>query len=330
MSKQQRNTLIRLAVSVIGVVLVVLTVDVGQATNDLVGIRGGGFAAAVALFQVGLVVRAARWWVLLRSHDVRLPLWKLVRLYYFGMFFNLFLPTGFGGDVVRAAELGSELDVATSAATVLLDRMMGLMSLFMIALIMTPFAWGVVPSDMLTLTAAVSLVGLVGGVLVIQGGLFGAILRTIDRVLGRVGLIRKLVGAFIRFNDAIAVVGQHRRAVLEAFAISTAFNALLILMHIVLSRALALDVPALGYVLIVPLTSILLLVPSIQGIGVRETAFVVLMGSFGAPEPTALALSLAVLLQNVISGVIGLVLYVPYTLRQPAPNDAPPQTPPAR
>ncbi|HID90118.1 MAG TPA: flippase-like domain-containing protein, partial [Anaerolineae bacterium] len=60
---------------------------------------------AFGLFVVSLVIRAARWAVLLRALGLQVPLGRLVHLYFVGAFFNSFLPSGFGGDVVRALEL---------------------------------------------------------------------------------------------------------------------------------------------------------------------------------------------------------------------------------
>lgn len=316
-NKQTRNLIIRLAVSVVGLVLVALTVDFRAAGNTLLNIQLSGFILALLLFQIGIGVRAVRWWMLLRPHSQNLPITNLIRLYYVGMFFNLFLPTGFGGDVVRAAELGTEIPPTTSAATVLLDRMLGLMGLFLITLIAAPFAWGTMPGEVLLPALGVSIVGMIGGVLVIQGDLFAAMLRLAQRLIGRIALFARIIQALNKFNDAIARVGRDRSAVAGAFAMSMIFNAILIWIHIVLADALMFDVPALAYTLIVPLTSILLLVPSIAGIGVREFGLVSLLGFFTQDSDTAFALSIAILLQNLFTGVFGAGVYLVYTLQKP-------------
>ncbi len=320
MNRKQVNALLRVGVSLLGIVALLQIIDLRAAADALVQIDSWGFWGALALFQVGLVVRAARWWVLLRPHSDALPLWKLVRLYYFGMFFNLFLPTGFGGDVVRAAELGTEVPPAVSAATVVLDRMIGLMALFGIAVVALPFSAGVVPTYLLLLAGGVALVGLIGGVLVLQGSLFGVILQRLTVRLGEVRFVGKALGALTKFNDAVALVGKHRGALLGAFGYSTVFNVILIAMHVVLSAALGLDVPVMAYVLIVPLTSVLLLIPSIQGLGVRDLSLVALVGAFTTQTDAVAALSAAIILQNLVSGVIGLVLYGAYTLGRSQEN----------
>lgn len=315
MSKQQRGFLLRLAVSVIGLALVVLTVDVRQAVASLLTIAPSGLLLAIAIFQLGLVVRALRWWLLLRAHAANLPLWQLLRLYYIGMFFNLFLPTGFGGDVVRAAELGSSgVSRPTAAATVLLDRMLGIVALFAVAIVAAPFAIGLVPANLLWTGVTLSVVGCFAGALVLQGRLFAVVLTWAERLLGRFPLVLKLITSLRKFNDAVALVGREPRTLGAAFGVSLVFNLLLILMHIVLSQALSLQIPPLAYAIIVPLTSILLLVPSIAGIGLREVSLVGMLALFDANLEASAALGFAVLLQNIISGVVGLLWYLQYSL----------------
>ena len=52
------------------------------------------------------LVSSYKWQVLLVSKRIFVSLYRLFALYYIGKFFNLFLPTGMGGDVARVYELG--------------------------------------------------------------------------------------------------------------------------------------------------------------------------------------------------------------------------------
>ncbi len=324
MNRKQIGLLLRIAVSVIGIGLVVLSVNIEEAVNSLLSVNPAGFILAVVIFQLGIVIRAARWWVLLRPHAIQLPFWKLVRLYYVGMFFNLFLPTGFGGDVVRAAELGTEVDPATSAATVVLDRMLGLMALFAIALGATPFVAGMVPTQLLYVTSIVSLAGLVAGLMVLHGQAFAFVLRLGSRTFSGLPFVDKVLSALTKFNDAISLVGKDYKAIAQAFAISAVFNVSLILIHIILANALGLDVTWVAFIVVVPLTSILLLVPSIAGIGVRESGLVYMLDLFTDDLEKGAALGIAVLLQNVIGGLLGWVWYIIYSLQKRTAADAAP------
>ena len=59
---------------------------------------------AVALLMVG--VSCWKWSLLLRAQGIRLPARYLLKTYFVGYFFTNFLPTGIGGDAVRAMRVG--------------------------------------------------------------------------------------------------------------------------------------------------------------------------------------------------------------------------------
>src|SRR5512139_4079379 len=59
---------------------------------------------AVALLMVG--VSCWKWRMLLRAQGIDLPLGYLFRTYLVGYFFTNFLPSGIGGDAVRALRVG--------------------------------------------------------------------------------------------------------------------------------------------------------------------------------------------------------------------------------
>src|SRR6516225_8280959 len=86
--------------------------------------------AAVGLYALTQVASACRWQLLARPLGFRLPLLRAIGLYFVGMFFNLFLPTSVGGDVMRAWYLARSQDGAAAtggrlaaALSVLADRL---------------------------------------------------------------------------------------------------------------------------------------------------------------------------------------------------------------
>ena len=98
----------------------------------------GYLALAFALFVSSLVVRAFRWRVLLQGLGIKVPFGRLVRLYFVGQFFSSFLPSQFGGDVMRAVELTQDTQSSAAIGTVLVDRMTGLIMLFAMGLAVLP------------------------------------------------------------------------------------------------------------------------------------------------------------------------------------------------
>src|SRR5207244_2735510 len=76
--------------------------DWARLSAAFAGLRLNFWLAAVGLYVLTQVVSAVRWQMLSRPLGFEQPLSHYVGFYFIGMFFNLFLPTSVGGDVVRA------------------------------------------------------------------------------------------------------------------------------------------------------------------------------------------------------------------------------------
>ena len=91
-------------------------------------------AVALLLYLAMLMVSAWRWHQLLEAQHVDTTFGRLLTSYLVATFFNNFLPSNIGGDVIRirdtAAASGSKTQAAT---TVLLDRVIGLIGVIFVA-----------------------------------------------------------------------------------------------------------------------------------------------------------------------------------------------------
>lgn len=88
------------------------------------------FALALGLMLVSRLAISLRWHVLLRSAGVPASGGQSVKLTFAGLFAGNFLPTTVGGDLARlggALHLG--FDAAVSAASLLMDRLVGLVGM---------------------------------------------------------------------------------------------------------------------------------------------------------------------------------------------------------
>ena len=91
-------------------------------------------AVAVTCYALMLVLSTWRWQLLLSAQGYPAPLRDLSASYLVATFFNNFLPSNIGGDVVRVRD-SSRLtgSVVTSLAVVAVDRIVGLGALYALA-----------------------------------------------------------------------------------------------------------------------------------------------------------------------------------------------------
>jgi uncharacterized protein (TIRG00374 family) len=307
LSEQTRNrllNLLKIVVSLGGIAILALTQDLQQVAQILREMDWLPFLFALVLFLSGSFVRAYRWGCLVWALGVNASWWRLVGLYFVGGFFSLFLPTGVGGDAVKMFELSRDGGRAAPAiSSVLVDRFLGLFVLFAIALVALLGSHELVSSELRTLIAVVFVGSLVGAGLLVQrtwietwGHRLG-----LDRILGRFKILKELY-------ETVHLYGA--TSLLRATGASVVWNLILIFGYYFLGQAVGMEVPLGRYLLLVPVISALLMVPSIGGLGIREGATVLLFAQMGTTEAQALALAVTYDLTLVVNGLIGASIYI--------------------
>jgi uncharacterized protein (TIRG00374 family) len=257
---------------------------------------------------LGLVVRAFRWHIVLHGVGSSIRFGRLVELYLVGSFFNAFLPSGLGGDVVRAAEAAQDVDSSIAASTVVIDRLTGLLALFLMALAVLPFRPAGFPVQLAWIVGAICVLGLAVGIVALDGRILHAIVRRLPPALRSAG-----DGFLDRF--ARTIDGCRRTALSGALLVSVLFNAIQIGWWVATGLALGLDVPISYYLLIVPLMSLALLVPSIGGLGVRENLSPALFSGAGLMAEQAVALTLLVFGLERVASLLGAPVYLASIIR---------------
>jgi uncharacterized membrane protein YbhN (UPF0104 family) len=92
------------------------------------------FTVATVVFAAGNVIAALRWWLLLRTQSIFIGLWAAVKLFFLGWFYNNFMPSSVGGDLVRAWYVTKHTDKKFEAAlSVFVDRGIGMAGTLAIA-----------------------------------------------------------------------------------------------------------------------------------------------------------------------------------------------------
>jgi hypothetical protein len=136
--------------------------------------------------------------------------------------------------------------------------------------------------------------------------------RLVNRVFGRIRLL-KLGERLDRAYDAVKQYRHSRSALLLSFAAGIGVQATLSLSWFSVARAIGGTVPLIYYFIFIPLLNIVVNIPTIGGLGVREWAFVLfftpawLTGHLGQ-EP-ALASALLFLALDLVFALAGGVLF---------------------
>ena len=266
-------------------------------------------AGALALYLLMVLASAWRWGLLLDAQGVHVPGRALTGSFLVATFFNNFLPSNIGGDVIRIADTARPARSRTLATTVVLvDRGLGLLGLVLLAAV------------------AASVVGDTGASPVppalLWAGFAGAAVASIAVLLAPswiitlLGPLRRLhpewVGA--RLESLGEVLGRFRRAraaVAGCFAGAVLVQAILVGFYAAIAHAIGVGISPWHMAVLVPVSFLVQMLPvSVNGFGVREATFSFYFAQLGLPIEAALVISLLGAGLVMLFSLTGAVVYV--------------------
>ena len=255
----------------------------------------GYFVATVAIYVAGQVMSAWRWQLLAAVVGVRARFRDFLGYYFVGLFTNLFVPGLLGGDALRAVYLGRKTHrLGEAVASVVADRGTGLIALFWLAALMALL----IPSALAPpLIKAIVLTGAIALAIVLLAPLVSMILPRLPRLLRRgLGVVHPYL---------------HRPlSMFPGFSLSFLLQASLGVAQWILARGLGLPQPLAVFLLCVPIANVAAGFPvTLNGLGVRETAYLVLFGMAGMARDDAIALGLLWFAATMLGGLTGAVAF---------------------
>lgn len=268
-------------------------------------------ALGVLLFLIAMVINALKWWVLLRAQEIAIPFRAVLNYTFVGFFFNNLLPANIGGDVMRGVGVAYHTErAAQAAASVVLDRIIGLsayMSVAALASGITVFVTGRSDLQVLVLVAVVATAALA----VVAAVLLSRRVRAlVGRVIAATPL-RPLHAIWESLSTAFEAYRYRYRSLLLAYGIGLGGILSTSWVNFVLSESLGGGISLLHILLFTPLTALVLIIPiSIGGLGLNQVAYPFFYGLVGTPAPHALALSLFIQATQVLCSLPGGLLWL--------------------
>ncbi len=283
-------------------------------------------AVAVGLVLADRALMAYRWLQLLCIVDPahRPPLWPVMRIFFVSTFVGTFLPANVGGDVVRAYSLSRHrVRTGDAVASVFMDRMLGVASLLLMALVGLALAHDLIANWTIVLSLAVAAALCMATLLLI----FSDRVETLaGMVLGRLpGTVRH---GGLRLLESVRQYSGYRGQLLSVLASSIAVQVLRIVQAYFLGRGLGIAAAVATYFAFLPLILLVMLVPvTFNGIGTSQVAFVWFFARAGVPRSPAFALSVLFVALGIVGNLPGGVLYAAGRRRAAEPEPAaPPQS----
>lgn len=230
---------------------------------------------ALPTFILSKLVSAIRLNIYFQNIGLSLATWQNVKLYWLGMFYNLFLPGSISGDVYKIVMLKRSYNTTykKTSAAVLLDRFSGLLGL---GLILAAYSIFVVDKATYVIT-------ITGGVILAGAALYYIIHRW----------LKDFIPGFI-----------------PTFLLGIVVQVLQVICIYIVMAALGITSNAAEYIFIFLVSSVASVLPfTIGGLGIREVIFLEGSKLFGLAQETSVLISLLFYLITVLTSAAGL-LYV--------------------
>ena len=271
---------------------------------------------------IGYCVTAWRWRTLLKAQGYLVKYPPLIASFLTAGFFNNILPSIVGGDLILAYDSATRIgDGYRTVPVLVVARMCGLLALMVICLSAILVKMSLLLTYQQDLSAVWGFMITFGFVVfslvvAVQPRVANAIENLMDRlpVVNKVGAkLKKVFGVFRAYQE-------RKRYLFASLAISLLFHLNVVAYYYAMSWVLGLGVAPIDMLVAAPIVIMMMMVlPSINGIGVRDKGFSIMLG---LDPRVAITYACADLGLRIIYGLIGgIVFLVRVALAQSRPPE---------
>jgi len=306
-----KGNLIRLTVTFLLLALILRRVDWAEFVRIGAGARIDLVVGAYLLNLSMVFVNTLRWRILVRALGTTVGFFRLSGYYFVCMFFNNFMPTSIGGDVMRVLDLSRHTGKKSSAmASIVVERFLGLYSLFPLGLGAFLILRPTLPSRDLFLAATIGMALLFFAITVVIRRStirhFAPLARPFEKWMVRFQ-VREKGG---RLYDYLDFYKGRKRAVAVSLFLSLASRAVWIMACWIFGRSIGLPLSPIVYFLLMPIVEIGRMIPiSLAGLGIREWLFIVILARFGIDSTYAVFVSMLIYGVFIVNGLLGGIVY---------------------
>jgi uncharacterized protein (TIRG00374 family) len=310
MTKKTAIQVLKIAVS-IGLYVYIFwkVVDIGHLWAELKSADLFFFSLAVVVYFLAQGLSAYRWYLTMGPLEMRIPYPRLLSYYFLGMFFNFLMPTAIGGDVFRIYYLNKETKrLSASTTSVFMDRNIGMGGLMLVAAVVAAYAGTRING--VPLAPIFALV-----ILAFAAANLALFYRPSYNALHRLLSIFKLKKADERVEHLFVAFNSFRGkwgVITAALGLSIAVQVGCAFVNLLAAQAIGLSTNGgwIDYLIFIPTIGLITMIPvSVNGMGWREFAYIVLFSSVGATEHQAAALAFLWFGVTVLTSLPGGIIY---------------------
>lgn len=303
--KQRIYSILRLGVSIVlvGALLYMMRGNYASIAGILKSTSLKLFVLGIAVFLLAVLIASLRVKLLIQAQELNVSFPEAAGLTFIGYFFNNFLPTSIGGDVVKAYYVGKKTGArSASYAAIFMDRFLGLFTMVLMAALALFFAKGFMNDK--------AVFWMVYGVIALSAVFLVFVFNKnfASRFSFLLKLARPIEDKLRKLYDTIHSYRRHRFLLAQSIVISFFSQVAYFYSIALLVLSVGSKIPMKELFLRMPLVSALSMLPSINGLGVREGSIVALFSPLIGSQ-SAFAVSILMLAMLMVTSLFGGLIY---------------------
>ncbi len=300
-------TILRIFIGIGLMTLLIWRLDLGKILTNIRSIEFHYLLYALIPYFFFIIVSAWRWQVLLNYKRFNIPFGRTLMIYFIATFFNNFLPTTIGGDVMRVL-YSMKQRRADALATVLVDRILGFVGLFVFAFFAVLYLF-IIRHQTEFLPFIV--IGLAIIVMITYLFFSERAYNRLSPIVQKVKIL-KLGERLNRLHEAATDFSGAWATIIVCIVYSVVIQALLAIgPFLVMAGMPTSKVSVLPFFIYVPIINVVSMIPiSFNALGVREYFYVLLFARVGFAAETAVAISLVSFFLYFVLSLAGGVFFI--------------------
>ena len=263
------------------------------------------FYFIIAIFSIFLyyLFFSLRWRSLLKAQNIEISKGRSYSYIIISFFFNNFLPSGLGMDMIRSAYAGGKGKFEKALGASMMERVLGIIGMMLIGIIAI-LSWR---RDFAKLYIYF---GIILFILLIYYSLTSLKFSWLKEKLLSIKLLN-LGNSIKEFYRAFKTYKSKRKIMIVGIGYSVLLQLFVIVINYFIAKGLSLPIPFFALFAYIPLITVISLIPiTINGLGLREAAYIFFFSSFNIAKSEAFSISLLFFVASVIASCAGGIAFL--------------------
>jgi uncharacterized protein (TIRG00374 family) len=255
-------------------------------------------------FLLYYLIFSLRWNFLLKAQKIDISRSRSYLYILVSFFFNNFLPSGLGMDLVRSAYAGGKENFEKALGTSITERILGMIGMMTIGVL------AVFSVKAKFAKFSILYIGLILLTIMVYYFFISLKIKWLKEKLLSIKLFN-LGDSIRKFYRAFKIYKDKRKTLLIGVGYSVPVQAVIIIINYFIARALGKPIPIFALLAYIPIITVISLIPvTINGLGLREAAYVYFFSSLNMTRSQAMSFSLIFFFTSVIASCVGGIVFL--------------------